>query len=399
MSHEPLNPHYDVVIAGARCAGASTAMLLARQGLRVLVVDPVPRGRDTLSTHALMRGAVVQLHRWGLLDTLRAAGTPAIPVTTFDYADESVTVPIKPGDGIDALYAPRRTVLDPILSDAAERSGAHVARGASLVDLVRGKEGRIRGAILAGRDRRTSRVSTELVVGADGVRSRVARLVHARVEHTARHTTASIYGYGSGLAAKEFRWYFRPGVGIGTIPTNGGQTCVFASVRPEVLAAERARAGGARRAIEALFERTVRGVDPELADRLRSAPSSGEPVRAFPGMPGFLRASAGPGWALVGDAGFFKDPLTAHGITDALRDAELLSRAVVEGTDGSLRRYQEERDAVARGLMDVTDRIASLSWSTREVKALHRELSDEMKPGLELIRRFDRSPPPARRSA
>ena len=68
---------YDVIIAGARCAGASTAMLLARQGLRVLVVDPAKRGTDTLSTHALMRGGVLQLHRWGVLDAIRSAGTPA----------------------------------------------------------------------------------------------------------------------------------------------------------------------------------------------------------------------------------------------------------------------------------------------------------------------------------
>ena len=86
---------YDVVIAGARCAGASTAMLLARQGLRVLVVDPASRGSDTLSTHALMRGGVLQLHRWGVLEALRAAGTPTIRTTTFHYGDEAIEVSIK----------------------------------------------------------------------------------------------------------------------------------------------------------------------------------------------------------------------------------------------------------------------------------------------------------------
>ncbi len=119
---------YDVIIAGARCAGASTAMLLARQGLRVLVVDPTRRGSDTLSTHALMRGAVLQLHRWGVLDDIRAAGTPPIRKTTFHYGDEDLEIPINPRDGIDALYAPRRTVIDVVLLDAAEAAGAEAER-------------------------------------------------------------------------------------------------------------------------------------------------------------------------------------------------------------------------------------------------------------------------------
>jgi len=135
--------HYDVIIAGARCAGASTAMLLARQGLRVLVVDPTRRGSDTLSTHALMRGAVLQLHRWGVLDDIRAAGTPAIRTTTFHYGDEAIEVPIKEQDGVDALYAPRRTVIDPILLDAAEAAGAEVVLGSSVVDLLRGSDDRV----------------------------------------------------------------------------------------------------------------------------------------------------------------------------------------------------------------------------------------------------------------
>ena len=115
---------YDAVIVGARCAGAATAMLLARAGLRVLVVDREAYGRDTLSTHALMRGAVHQLHRWGLLDAVKASGAPAVRSSTFYYGDEAVRVPIKPRAGVDALYAPRRTVLDALLVDAAPASDA-----------------------------------------------------------------------------------------------------------------------------------------------------------------------------------------------------------------------------------------------------------------------------------
>lgn len=385
-----IDNRYDVVIAGARCAGASTAMLLARRGLKVLVVDPLPRGRDTLSTHALMRGAVLQLHRWGLLGAVRAAGTPAIRSTTFDYADEAVTIPIKAADGVDALYAPRRTVLDPILAEAAEEAGAHVVHGLKLVDLGRDAAGRVRSAVVAGADRVPRTVQADLVVGADGVRSRVARLVDAPFVDIAHHAAANIFGYWQGLDGSEFRWTFRPRTAIGTIPTNDEATCVFVSVGPAALESALATDGG----IEALFEETVERVDPALLEGLRGARRLGS-LRAFAGLPGFLRDAAGAGWALVGDAGYFKDPLTAHGITDALRDAELLARAVAEsrtlaeGDDAALRRYTAERNRIARGLLEVTDRIASLAWDVDEVKALHRRLSDEMKRDLEMIRGFD----------
>src|SRR5215471_6268556 len=129
---EELKSHYDAVVVGARCAGAATALLLARRGLSVLVVDRDRRGADTLSTLALMRAGVLQLHRWNLLDQVRAAGAPPIRSTSFVYGDEEITIPIKPRDGVDALYAPRRTVLDPVLADAAAAAGADVRFGPRL---------------------------------------------------------------------------------------------------------------------------------------------------------------------------------------------------------------------------------------------------------------------------
>src|SRR5262245_16251873 len=130
-------PTYDVIVVGARVAGASTAMLLARQGLRVLVVDRDRYGADTLSTHALMRGSVFLLSRWGVLDRVMEAGTPPIRQTRFDYGSESVTVNIKPSSGVEALYAPRRTVLDRMLADAAEAAGAEIRYGLSVIGMLR----------------------------------------------------------------------------------------------------------------------------------------------------------------------------------------------------------------------------------------------------------------------
>jgi len=386
MSNERQSPmarnRYDVIIAGARCAGASTAMLLARQGLRVLVVDPTRRGSDTLSTHALMRGAVLQLHRWGVLDDIRAAGTPAIRTTTFHYGDEVIELPIKERDGVDALYAPRRTVIDSVLQDAAEAAGAELVFGYSVVGLVRDRDGRVCGARLAGADRHEVDVAADVVIGADGVRSRVAQMVDADIAHTALHATASIYSYQRNLGLDGFHWFYTIGAAVGAIPTNDGATCVFASLPPARFEADR------KNGLESLYQDVLGDVSPMLAERVAGAEAS-EKIRGFAGVHGFLRRAAGPGWALVGDAAYFKDPLTAHGITDALRDAELLARAVATGGDEALTRYQSTRDGLVMGLFGVTDRIASFEWDLDQVQKHHLVLSEEMNAEVDLLRTLD----------
>jgi 2-polyprenyl-6-methoxyphenol hydroxylase-like FAD-dependent oxidoreductase len=388
LHHRPApgaGSRYDVVIAGARCAGASTAMLLARSGLRVLIADPMRPGSDTLSTHALMRGAVLQLHRWGLLDAIRAAGTPTIRTTTFHYDGEAIAVPIKAREGVDGLYGPRRTVLDPLLLEAAVAAGAEVALGHSVVDLPRDRQGRVRGATIAGPDGRVVEVPADLVVGADGVRSRVARMVGAEVQYRAAHATASVYDYRQGIGMEGFHWFYRVGASVGVIPTNGGDTCIFASMPPARF--ERGRGHG----LEALQRELLEEVAPMLAERVAGSVASGKP-RAFAGIPGFIRRAVGPGWALVGDAGYFRDPLTAHGITDALRDAELLARAVVAGSSAALEGYQATRDGLVKGLFEVTDRIASFEWDLPEVRLLHLGLSREMNAEVELLKTLDGVP-------
>jgi 2-polyprenyl-6-methoxyphenol hydroxylase-like FAD-dependent oxidoreductase len=362
---------YDVLVAGARCAGASTAMLLARRGLRVLVVDPARRGSDTLSTHALMRGAVLQLHRWGLLEAIRASGPTPIRNTTFHYGDERVTIPIKERNGVDRLWAPRRTVLDPVLADAAVAAGAEVVHGQSVIELRQDPHGRVRGAVIRGADGVTVNVDADLVIGADGVRSRVAQLVEAPQDYTVAHTTASIYGYWRGLGLEGFQWFFDLGAGVGSIPTNAGETCVFVSIPQSRF--ENGRGGG----LEPLYHAALREVSDELADRVAESDGPGK-LRAFAGRPGFLRRATGPGWALVGDAGYFRDPITAHGISDALREAEFLAQAVSEGNDATLADYQEARDARVRSLLDITDRIASFEWELSDVKAYHLALNKAM---------------------
>jgi 2-polyprenyl-6-methoxyphenol hydroxylase-like FAD-dependent oxidoreductase len=223
---------YDVLVVGARCAGAATAMLMARSGLRVLVIDRGRYASDTTSTHALMRGGVMQLHRWGLLPRIVAAGTPAVRSTEFHYGEDVVQVEIRPQHGVEALVAPRRTLLDSTLVDAARAAGAEVRHGCTLAALLRRTDGRVCGAAILDGDGQTVEVMADLVVGADGIGSTVARLAGARVLWEGRHATAVVYGHCRGLRAAAYSWYYRKQIGAGVIPTNGGAHCVFVAVPP-----------------------------------------------------------------------------------------------------------------------------------------------------------------------
>jgi flavin-dependent dehydrogenase len=359
----------DVVIVGARVAGASTALLLARAGARVVVVDRGRYGTDTLSTHALMRGAVLQLHRWGVLPAIVEHGTPPVSATTFVYGNDEITVPIEPKYGVDALYAPRRTLLDGLLSAVAVESGAEVIYGVSVDGLLTDSDGRVRGVTAsAGGQRHT--IEADLVIGADGLYSTIARRVGAQTMVAGRHAAAVLYSYWTGVPESHYRWMFHPHRSIGAIPTNDA-TLVFVSVPAAEFKAE------VRGDATAAYHRLIRDISPDYAARLAGAQRV-EPVHGFGGHPGFIKRSTGPGWALVGDAGYFKDPATAHGITDAVRDAELLARAVAAGTTAAFDQFEATRLDLSRRLFDITDEIASFESSDDRLQSLHREFSHEM---------------------
>ena len=382
---------WDAVVVGARVAGASTALLLARAGLRVLVVDRARRGSDTLSTHALMRGGVLQLRRWGLLDRVAATGAPPVRRVTFHYGAEPMPVSLKPYAGVDALYAPRRTVLDALLVDAAEDAGARLRFGLAVTDLARDGAGRVIGVVLRDQCGATWTEHAPLVIGADGRDSLVAARVAAPTVVAGAHGAAYVYGYWPAADLDGYHWYYGDGLSAGAIPTNDGLACVFAGGPPAVLAAalRHRRPAEAQRALLARLDRG-------LAD-LVAAPPVG-PVRVFRGMPARLCRPYGPGWALVGDAGWWKDPLSTHGITDALRDAELLTAAVVGGaathraTEAAFAGYQAQRDRTALPMHPIVDRLASHEWDPAEARRLLRGLSSVMTDEVEAIMGFDSAP-------
>jgi len=381
----PSTDRYDVVVVGARVAGAATAMLAARAGLRVLAVDRGRRGSDRLSTLALMRGGVFQLARWGLLDRLAATGPAEIRTATFHYGEREVAFNMPPKYGVEALYAPRRTVLDALLVDAAIESGAEVVHETRVTGLLRQPDGRVCGVVieLPGASRREIRC--EHIVGADGFDSRVASWVDAPIERSGDAVGGVVYGFFSGHGRQGYHWHWGPGVAAGVIPTHGGLACVFASAPRDRFLAE------SKSGLEPFFERLLEENSPALAERIATCRREG-PLHGFPGIAGHLRRSHGPGWALVGDAGYFKDPITAHGITDGLRDAELLARALVAGTEAALAGYQKQRDALSIHLFEVTEEVARYDWSFERLQELHVELSRAMNREVEALAALPRFP-------
>lgn len=332
---------YDVIVVGARVAGAPTAMLLARRGHRVLLVDRTRFPSDTLSTHFLHLSGVAHLHDWGVLDAVRATGCPPIATIRFDAGPVVLRGAPEPAGTVREMFCCRRTVLDATLVAAAAAAGAEVREGCTVEDLL------IDGGRVTGIRTRTPAgvVAVErarVVVGADGRNSKVARWCGAAAYREVAPLTCAYYTYIAGADVTQAEFCPRPGRAIAAMPTNDGLTCVFVSAR-------RADFHAVRRDVGAAFDAALALV-PGLAARLATGRRV-EPFRGTGDLPNFLRRPAGAGWALVGDAGCHKDPLPAHGISDAFRDAQLLADALHRGLSGAepleaaMAAYARARDA------------------------------------------------------
>ncbi|MGE0869075.1 MAG: NAD(P)/FAD-dependent oxidoreductase [Kofleriaceae bacterium] len=356
---------YDAIVIGARCAGAPTAMLLARAGYRVLVVDRSTFPSDTISTHVLHPQGVAALARWGALERLTATGCPSISTYVFDFGPIAITG--SPGTSqAPVAYCPRRTVLDKLLVDMAVEAGAEVREGFVVDEIVR-DGGVIVG--IRGRDR-DGRVSTEnarVVIGADGRNSVVARAVEPGRYNERPELICAYYAYWSGLPMHgRFETYVRPGHGFAAAPTHDGLTLVVGGW-------PRAQFEDKKRDLEASYL-SLFDLTPAFAARIRQARRESKIVGAI--SPNFFRKPFGPGWALVGDAGYTKDPITAQGISDAFRDAELLADALAStfaGTqsfDVAMASYQTTRDARSLGMYELTCQIAAMQPPPPEMQAL-----------------------------
>jgi 2-polyprenyl-6-methoxyphenol hydroxylase-like FAD-dependent oxidoreductase len=346
---------YDAIIVGARCAGSPTAMLLARKGYRVLVVDRARFPSDTVSTHVVQPLGVAALARWGLLDRLVASGCPPMHTYTFDFGP--FTIAGAPGTmEAPVAYCPRRTVLDKLLVDGAVESGAEV-REEFAVEEVLVEDGRVAGIKGHSKGGGTIVEQASVVIGADGRHSLVAQTAQPEQYNEKPPLLAAYYTYWSGLPMNgRFETYIRPNRGFAAAETHDGLTMVVAGWPHAEFEAN-------KKDVEANYLQVL-ALAPAFAERLRGARREARFAGAT--LPNFFRKPFGPGWALVGDAGFNKDPITAQGISDAFRDAELCAAALDQSLgdarpfEEAMAEYQGTRDRKSLPMYEFTCQLATL---------------------------------------
>jgi flavin-dependent dehydrogenase len=355
---------YDAIVVGARCAGSSTAMLLARKGYKVLVVDKATFPSDTISTHLIHAPGLAALKRWGLLDPLLKTGCPSISTYSFDFGHFTITG--APGTSDHPVsYAPRRTVLDKLRVDAASKAGVEVREGFT-VEEVLVDNGRVTG--IRGHDRGGESVTehARVVIGADGRHSMVAEAVRPEQYNEKPPLFAAYYSYWSGLPVSGLEAYMLPYHSFAAWPTHDGLTLVIAGWQFAKFEAN-------KKDIEANYHKVI-NMAPGFAQRMRGAKREerfvGTPV------PNYFRKPFGPGWALVGDAGYNRDFITAQGIQDAFRDAELCVAALHDTFSGArtfddaMGEYQFARDNRVAALYEFTAQMASQEPPPPELQQL-----------------------------
>lgn len=356
---------FDAIVVGARCAGSPTAMLLAQKGYRVLLVDRATFPSDTVSTHILHPLGVSALSRWGLLDRLVATGCPPIHTYAFDFGP--FTIAGAPGTKEAPVgYCPRRTILDKLLIDAAAQSGAEVREGFAVEEVLI-ENGLVVG--IKGRSKHGGSITerAKVVVGADGWRSSVAEAVGADRYDEKPRLLAGYYTYWSGLPMdNRFETYIRDRRGFAAVPTHDGLTMV-------IVGWPYAEFDDCKKDIEGNYLKTIE-LAPAFADRLHGAKR--EARFAGAAVPNYFRKPYGPGWALVGDAGYNRDFITGQGIMDAFYDAELCVAALdkafsgAQAFDAPMSKYQRARDVRVKAMYDFTCMLATLEPPPPEMQQL-----------------------------
>ena len=348
---------YDAIVIGARCAGSPTAMLLARKGYRVLLLDRAAFPSDVVSTHVIWPHGAEMLDRWGLLQKVAQTGCPPIARNMkFDVGPFALEGGVVDRNGGRGGFCPRRTVLDKILVDAAVTSGAELREHFTVDELVWDGD-RVAGIRGHGRDGSSVEERAQIVIGADGVHSGVAKAVQAPEYNTKDPLACFFYSYYSGIQIDDIEQYVRAYEGAAYFPTNDGLTLVAVAWPASKFQEKRTDIEGNLRQVHDQI--------PGLKERLDGARRE-EHWSGTAGSPNFFRKPFGPGWALVGDAGYDKDPLTAQGITDAFADAENVAEAIDAGLSGR----QEMADALATYETSRNERVGPIYEFTCQLATL-----------------------------
>lgn len=365
---------YDVIIVGARCAGAPTALLLARKGYKVLLLDRGTFPSDMpFSNHYVHQTGSARLKRWGLLDALAATNCPPIRTNHFDYGAFSLTgSPVPAEGGVTEAYAPRRLRLDPVLVDAAVKAGAELREGFSVQEVLWDND-RVGGVL--GHQKNGSVVSerARITIGADGMFSTVAKAVQAEEYKSGPALEGSWYTYFSGVPMIGWHLWLRPDRVIFAYNTNDNLSLIGVAFAAKDLPMVRTN-----------IERHHRAVIQEHAPELWERMCAGKRESRYVGgaIPSFVRKPYGPGWALVGDAGYQKDPCTASGITDAFGSAEWLAEAIDAGFSGrepleqALAGYEQTRNQAELPYFDLTTQLAALAPPPPEIQQLLEALRE-----------------------
>src|SRR5215218_199060 len=360
--------NYDAIVVGARCAGSPTAMLLARKGYRVLLLDKASFPSDTMSTHLVHPPGVAALDRWDLLERLEATGCPSVENYSFDFGPLTISGSPQPIEGIAHGYCPRRTVLDQLLVDAAVEAGTELREGFTVDEIV-ASDGTVTG--IRGHAKGGAAVTerAKVVIGADGKHSLVAKTVKPEQYNERRSHLAMYYAYWSGLPVGGFDTTVRAEHrrGWAAIPTHDDLTVLPFGWPVEEFKANRSD-------VEGNFFAAMDHA-PEFAEKVHAATRESKFVGSVE-LPGYFRKPFGPGWALLGDAGYHKNPITAMGINDAFRDAELVADALDDAFSGrrpygeAMADYQRTRDRDALPVYEFTDDFAQLRPPPPETQQL-----------------------------
>ena len=344
-------------------------MLLARKGYDVLLVDRAAFPSDTMSTHFIQQPGVALLGRWGLLDAVVTGGAAPINKATIGSIErgggEPFEIPEVPG--VPGTLAPRRTRLDKFLVDAAADAGVEVRERFTFEDVVV-EEGRVCGIV--GRDATRSGIEerARLVIGADGRHSSVAEKVGADFTEYVGPLIAGYYSYWSGIDTHEIEIYFGKDATIIMFPTDNDLHVVI-GVR-SVSEAERLRRNFEEEYVAVLHEMESVGERVDQATREERIVGSAD-------LPNYLRTCAGPGWALVGDAAYHKDPTPADGITDAFMGIDLLveaaNKALSNGEGDALKEYDRRLSMIAGPHLETTLKISSFEYPPEERAAVFAE--------------------------
>jgi flavin-dependent dehydrogenase len=343
-------------------------MLLARNGYRVLLVDKAAFPSDTMSTHLAHPPAVAALARWGILERLEATNCPPITKYSFDFGPVTIAGTPRPADGAAKAYCPRRIVLDALLVEAAVAAGAEL-REAFTVEEILVDDGRVTGIRGHAKGGATVTERAKVVVGAEGKHSLVAKAVQPERYNEAVPLAPAYYAYWSGLPAEGFDTSIRAegGRGWAAIPTHDDLTCVVVGWPPSQFKEN-------RKDVEGSYMKSFE-LAPEFAERIHGAKRETRFVGTAD-LPGFFLKPYGPGWALVGDAGYHKHPITAFGITDAFRDAEAVASALDDAFagrrpyDDAMADYQQARDEEALPIYEFTNEFAKIEPPPPEMQQL-----------------------------